>query len=120
MPNPVTRQVTAVRLAVRDASRHRWARTICGSVLAVLGLAVLLVELVRYWTLNHPIHAWPVCIGCVIGFVGFFIVNPKEAKDGAQVVVDSTVRVIGVVRGGRRATDPKVVVAAGTNSEDKP
>lgn len=119
MQNTMAKPITAVRAAVVVAARSRWARTICGSVLAVLGLSVLLVELVRYWTLNHPIHAWPVCIGCVIGFVGFFIVNPKEAKDGAQVVVDSTVRVIGVVRGGRRATDPKVVVADATNTEDR-
>jgi hypothetical protein len=37
----------------------------------------------------------------------------------AGIVVDSTVRVIGVVRGGRRSTDTPVVVAR-KNTEDKP
>jgi hypothetical protein len=103
-------RTTVVRAVVRDAARHKWASTISGGVFASLGVATLLVELVRYWMTDHAIHAAPVCIGCLFGFVGFFILNPKRAVEGAQVVVDSSVRIIGVVRGGRRSTDTKVVV----------
>jgi protein-S-isoprenylcysteine O-methyltransferase Ste14 len=114
MPGQTT---TAVRAVVISAARHRWAATISGVSLALLGVVVLLVELVRYWLADHPIHAAPVCIGCLFSFTGFFVLNPTRAKEGASIVVDSTVRVIGVVRGGRRSTDRQVVVA---KTEDKP
>jgi protein-S-isoprenylcysteine O-methyltransferase Ste14 len=117
MPNPVTRQVTAVREAVSVVQRHRWASTISGGALALLGVVVLLVELLRYWLTDHPIHAAPVCIGCLFSFAGFFILSPNRAKEGAGVVVDSTVRIVGVMRGGRRSTDRPVVVTA--KREDK-
>lgn len=115
MPNPITTTTTVVRAAVR----HRWASTISGAAFALLGVVTLLVELGRYWLLGHAIHAAPVCIGCLFGFIGFFILSPKRAVEGAQVVVGSTVSVIGVLRGGRRATDPKVVVADPNDTEEK-
>lgn len=118
MPPTVTKSVTAVRAAVVVATRHRWASTISGGAFALLGVITLLVELVRYWMAGHVIHAAPVCIGCLFGFTGFFILNPTRAKEGAGIVVDSTVRVIGVVRGGRRSTDAPIVVS--TKQEDKP
>jgi hypothetical protein len=111
--------MTTTTTIVRTAVRHQWASTIGGVVLALLGVATLLVELVRYWTLNHPIHAAPVCIGCLFAFCGFFILNPKRAVQGAAVVVDSTVRVVGVLRGGRRSTDTPVAVTK-IEPEDKP
>jgi protein-S-isoprenylcysteine O-methyltransferase Ste14 len=117
MASTVTRQVTAVRAAVTTATRHHWAPTIAGSALALLGVVVLLVELLRYWMLGHVIHAAPVCIGCLFSFAGFFILSPARAKEGAGVVVDSTVRIAGVIRGGRRSTDTPVVVPVKT--EDK-
>lgn len=119
MPPTLARPITAVRAAVVVASRSRWASTISGGFFALLGVVTLLIELLRYWLTDHAIHAAPVCIGCLFGFVGFFLINPARAKEGAGVVVDSTVRVIGVVRGGRRSTDTPVVVAA-QKAEDKP
>jgi hypothetical protein len=113
MPNPIT----TTRTAVRAAAGHRWSSTISGALFALLGVITLLVELVRYWMAGHVIHAAPVCIGCLFGFTGFFILNPTRAKEGAGIVVDSTVRVIGVVRSGRRSTDTPVVVK--TTTEDK-
>jgi uncharacterized membrane protein HdeD (DUF308 family) len=117
MPN-ITGTTTIVRAAVRDAARHRWASTISGALFALLGVVTLFVELLRYWMADHPIHAAPVCIGCLFGFTGFFMIAPSRAKEGAAIVVDSTVRVIGVVRGGRRSTDTPVVVQK-TTTEDK-
>jgi protein-S-isoprenylcysteine O-methyltransferase Ste14 len=116
MPGPTS---TIIRAVVRDATRHRWATTITGVTFALLGVVTLLIELLRYWLTDHAIHAAPVCIGCLFGFVGFFAISPTRAKEGAGIVVDSTVRVIGVVRGGRRSTDTPVVVAR-KNTEDKP
>lgn len=118
-PNPVTRPITAVRAAVVTASRHRWASTIAGCGLVLLGVVTLLVELLRYWIIGHAIHAAPVCIGCLFSFSGFFILSPARAKEGAGIVVDSTVRIAGVIRGGRRSTDAPVVVPVKPVSEDK-
>ncbi len=80
-----------------------------GVALAACGVGVLLMELSRYWMYLHPIHAWPVVIGCLIAFLGFYLLNPSSARDGAQIVVDSAVRIIGVVRSGRRSTDVRVI-----------
>jgi hypothetical protein len=109
-PSTMAKGTTAVRVAVRDAARHRWASTIAGVTLMLLGVVTLLIELLRYWRTDHPIHPAPVCIGCLFGFVGGFVLNPGKAKEGAAIVVDSTVRVIGVVRNGRRSTDTAVIV----------
>jgi hypothetical protein len=119
MPPTIARPITAVRAAVVVASRNRWALTITGCTLALIGAVTLLIELLRYWLTDHPIHAAPVCIGCLFGFVGAFVLNPRQAKEGAGIVVDSTVRIVGVVRGGRRSTDTPVVVQKRA-TEDKP
>lgn len=87
-----------------------------GGFLVTLGIAILLVELIRYWLKGHAIHAWPVVIGSAIGFVGFYMLDPGGAKDGAGVIEDFTVRVLAVIRSGRRSTDTKVVV----DVEDRP
>ena len=87
-------------------------RAVWGSLLAAIGVGVLLVELVRYWRYEHPIHPAPIVIGCIIGFVGFYLLDPKGAEDGGGFLVTSAVRIIGVVRGGRRSTDAPVVIAA--------
>jgi hypothetical protein len=118
MPTLITKPLTATMTGVRVVTRHRWASTIFGGLFALIGTITLLVELARYWMTDHAIHAAPVCIGCLFGFVGFFLISPARAKEGAGVVVDSTVRIVGVVRGGRRSTDTPVVVTA-QKSEEK-
>lgn len=85
--------------------------------LAALGILVLLVELVRYWLTGHSIHGWPVAIGCIVGFVGFYGLDPKEARDGGAFIVSSAVSIIGTIRSGRRSTDVRAVVAP-SNPED--
>lgn len=44
-------------------------------------------------------------VALVIGFVGMYILSPKGAKDGGQFLVNNTIRVIQVIRSGRRKTD---------------
>lgn len=88
------------------------ARQRVGAGLAALGVAVLLVELLRYWLKGHAIHAWPVIIGCGFGFVGFYMINPIAAKDAGGFIEGFTVRVLATIRSGRRSTDVRAVVPA--------
>jgi hypothetical protein len=46
----------------------------------------------------------------IIGFVGMYVLSPRRAKDGGQFLVNSTVRVIQVIRNGRRKTDAVAAV----------
>lgn len=78
--------------------------------LALLGVAIILGEIVRNWMFGHRIEAWVVAIGCGFGFFGFYGMDSKRAKDAFGFAVDNSVKVIGVVRSGRRSTDPVVAV----------
>jgi hypothetical protein len=88
------------------------ARNVVGIVLAFVGGAVLLTELAFHWRdpAGYPIGTWPLVIGLAIAFVGAYLIDPKQAEDGGGFLVNSAVSIIGVVRGGRRASDPPVVV----------
>jgi hypothetical protein len=88
------------------------ARNVVGIVLAFVGGAVLLTELAFHWRdpAGYPIGTWPLVIGLAISFVGAYLIDPKQAEDGGGFLVNSAVSIIGVVRGGRRATDPPVVM----------
>lgn len=95
-------------------SQHRpWV----GYLLAAIGVMGLLAEgglhflsffLERQYELNHGV----LLISMIIGFVGFYIIDPVRAKDGTGILRETAVAVIGVVRSGRRATDADVVVVA--------
>lgn len=79
-----------------------------GGGLATIGVLIILVELVRYWLLPaYAISGAVVGIGCMIGFVGFYLIAPQEAEDGGGFIVTSFVRVVQAVPNpfGRRATD---------------
>lgn len=93
-------------------SRHKeqWA----GRFLAALGVLIVLAELTLHFVgaishYQYEINHVALLMGAVVGFVGFYIMDPKRTGDGAVVLVDSTVKVIGAVRGGRRKTDPQVI-----------
>ncbi len=49
-------------------------------------------------------------VALIMGFVGMFILNPGQAKEGGRFIVDNTIRVIQVVRQGRRKSDAVAVV----------
>jgi len=83
-----------------------------GGVLAALGVLTLVVELLRHWFTGTPIYAWSVVIGSLFGFVGFYALDPMGAKDAGGFVEGFTVRVLGVIRAGRRSTDVKIVADA--------
>lgn len=96
-----------------SAAHRPWV----GYLLATIGLLGLLAEgglhffsffVERDYELNHGV----LVISMVIGFVGFYIIDPMKAEGGTGILTKTAVAVIGVVRSGRRATDPEVVVTA--------
>jgi Tfp pilus assembly major pilin PilA len=119
MPNPITRTVTGVRVAVRQPR----TRTIAGSVMAAIGVLVILTEigLHVYSAITHTKYEMDhtaLLSGAVVGFVGFYLIDSKSATATANIVVGSGAQIIRAVRGGRRSTDTPVVVPA--QREDKP
>lgn len=95
-------------------------RKVAGRALAALGVLVVLAEVIlhfvswyfsREYELNHGI----VLVGAVIGFVGFYMLDPMSAQGGAGVIVDSATRIIqSLPRFGRRSTDAVAVPGSTT------
>lgn len=88
-------------------------------VLMLGGAAVIqLIGAVRGHTYEIPRTVF--YVAAVIGFVGFYGLDPKRAKDGGSFIVDSAVRIIGVVRNGRRSSDVAVVAVPVVRPGDEP
>lgn len=104
---PVERASAA--LATVPERIHGTRRPKSGYALIAVALAIESVELGKYWLTGHPLHVPPQIIAAVIGFIGFYIRNPKQTKDGAMTIVDLGTRLIAVVRTGKRAGDVKAV-----------
>jgi len=86
----------------------RIAREIAGTLLAMLGLGIVLMELGRYWTLNHPIHPWPVMIGGSIALFGAYVLDPKTTRGGGNLLLGFArkgARIVVFWKTGRRSTD---------------
>jgi hypothetical protein len=78
---------------------RRWG----GSLLAGLGVAVLLVEVIlSRWIRDDGISWSTVAVGSIIGYVGFSLLNGRAARQQGQFLVDSTVRIVGTIRKGRQ------------------
>lgn len=93
------------------------SRTVAGGIVAVVGLLISMGEFALRWfyAVQHPpqhydMDAWPILFGCVVIFVGGFIMDNQRAEDAGGFVVRSAVSVIDVVRNGRRASDTVAVV----------
>jgi hypothetical protein len=92
-----------------------WFAEFGGSIFVVFATLIILSEIgLHVWAALHNRQynvSWLILLlGITIGFVGMFILNPGRAKDGGKFLVDSAVRVVQVVRLGRRAGDPMNVV----------
>lgn len=85
-----------------------------GVALALLGLAIVLVELARYWRVDHPIHPTPVIVGGVVALFGAYVLDPKTTRGGGTFIVDQTSRIIAVIRTGRRSTDMVAITDDGS------
>jgi hypothetical protein len=87
--------------------KHRpWS----GYVLAAIGVIILLSEIALHYygyfhgktyELDRPV----LYVGLVIGFVGFYMINPKGAEGGTDILTRTVVALISVVRTGKRAGD---------------
>lgn len=93
------------------SKRKPWA----GYVLAAVGLGVLLFSIGLYfygqltgteYHLSHPV----LYVGMLIGFVGFYMINPTGAEAGTNILSRTVIGIISVVRTGKRAEDVKVEV----------
>jgi hypothetical protein len=85
-----------------------------GYLLASIGVIVLLCQIVLYFFgLLHHVDYFiyrPVSyLGIMLGFVGFYMINSKEAVGGATFLRDTVVAIISVVRTGKRAGDSVAV-----------
>lgn len=88
-------------------NQHRpWA----GYFLAAMGIVGVLLEIGLHvygyfsgtpYELNRAVLIMLV----IIGFVGFYLVSPKGAEGGADIITRSAVAIVVAVRSGRRNTD---------------
>lgn len=90
-------------------SKHRpWL----GYLLAALGVVGLLAEIgLHSWTVIRHVLGIPgdiyelnrgvLVVSAVIGFVGFYMINPAGAEGGAGILTRTAVALISVVRGGK-------------------
>lgn len=85
-----------------------------GYLLAAIGVLVMLFEVSLHYygylhhtdyELNHPV----LYVAVLMGFVGFYMINPKSAEGGADIITKSVVAIISVVRSGKRAGDSVAV-----------
>ena len=87
-----------------------------GRLLAVLGLLCVLTEFgaYEYYSLvlhqHHDISPWIAFGGAIIGFIGFYILSPKRAKDAAAFIIDKSTGVVIAIRTGKRRDDVVPVV----------
>lgn len=87
-----------------------------GYFLAALGVLGIVLEAVMHaWTqfrhvmgipgdvyeLNH----WLLLVMAVFGFIGWYLIKPKGAEEGTDILTRNAVRIIVAVRSGRRDTD---------------
>lgn len=100
-----------VEIERRRVRRVTSLRPYLALLLIVIGLAVFLIELGRYWLADRAISGVVISIGALMAFVGFFMLDSADALVGARFVVDSFTQIVGTVRSGRRSTDRPVVVA---------
>ena len=103
---PTERAALAMQQMVTSSGK---SRPKSGYALIALAIVIEAVELGRYWLINHPLHMPPQIIAGVIGFIGFYVRNPKQTKDGALILADIGTRFVAVFRTGKRRDDVKVV-----------
>ena len=92
-----------------------------GYLLATIGVLVLLFEISLHfygyfkgteYELNHPV----LYVAMIIGFVGFYMINPARAEGGTNILSRTVIGVISVIRTGKRAEDVKVEVTQTTET----
>jgi len=88
-----------------------WGGLFLVSIALLIALAEIAIHLYGKLTGHHyDIGHIDMFVALVIGFVGMYVLSPKGAKDGGQFLVNNTIRVIQVIRSGRRKSDPVTAV----------
>jgi hypothetical protein len=100
-------------------------RTGFGIALATIGLVPILIEFAFYFRSSahgqhYDVSPWVMLGGAVICFVGGFVIDSKKAESAGGFLVDSSVKVIGVIRSGRRSSDNVIVAAPAAESVGAP
>lgn len=90
--------------------RSRGFMALAGIGVGIL-LATVTIQLVgavrgENYEISHSIFY----VAMVLGFVGFYGLDPKRAKDGGQFIADNALRFVSILRTGRRSTDAVAVV----------
>lgn len=85
-----------------------------GYLLAAIGVAVLVFQIGLYFYgalthVDYQVYRPVSYLGMVLGFVGFYMIQPKGALEGASFLRDTAVAIISVVRTGKRAGDAVAV-----------
>lgn len=90
-------------------------RDIYGRIFASAGALIVLAEITLHfiaaytgresYELNHAV----LLTGAVVGFIGFWMIGPKDAESAAGFIMDKGITFVKAVRGGRRSTDTPVI-----------
>lgn len=98
---------------------HNRSKT--GIALAATGVFVLLFEIGLHfygyfhgtdYELNHPV----LYVAIMIGFVGFYMLDPKKAEDGSGIISRTVIGVISVIRTGKTGQTVEVQVTKPTTT----
>lgn len=90
----------------------RWNnRERAGAVLSLLGVLTLVASVVHYFIDGHRPDWVILIIGATIGFVGFYLLDPKGAEAVEGTVTGTAVQILSVIRMGRRKSDTVVTTA---------
>lgn len=104
----------------RREGRVRAFRPYGALALIILGLLIFGGEVFEYFFHHIPMSGGISMLGACLGFIGFYMFNHQDTKDGAQFIVTSGIAIVGAIR-GRRATDPPgTTVPVVSVKEDKP
>lgn len=98
-----------------------WAFKAMAAIAVVILLVCVGLQIwgaVKHVTIEIPHSVFYVAM--LLGFVGFYGLDPKRAKDGGSFIVESTTRLVSAVRFGRRSSDNIAAVVSSTTTTKMP
>lgn len=104
---PQSRESRPSQIIVRHQNRRIFL------LLAILGLALIVAEIIASFLMNTKMNGMRTLVESIIGFVGFYGLDPKEMRDAGTLVYTWTSGIMTIIRTGKntRSTDaPGTVV----------
>jgi hypothetical protein len=92
-----------------------------GGILMVLfaGVIITIEVMLHVMAASHDrsysINYVMLLIGLITGFTGMYILSPPRAKDGGQFIVNNAIKIIQVMKAGRRKGDPIAAIVEDVN-----